>query len=103
MDSPIAPDSQLDPASPVPSLESSLQRLGNLTVSVSIQLGHQRMALQSLCHLSPGSIIALDMPCREPQMLVANGLKLAAGHLVRSGTRLGFRLQHPATETAPQK
>lgn len=97
------PDPQLAPASHGPSLESSLQRLANLTVSVSIQLRHRRMALQSLCHLSPGCIIPLDLPCQEPQMLVANGLKLATGQVVRSGTRLGFRLQHSATGSASQK
>lgn len=103
MDSLNLPDPQLAPASHVPAPESKLQRLANLTVPVSVQLGHRRLALQSLCHLSPGSIIPLDMPCQEPQMLVANGLKLAMGQVVRSGTHLGFRIQRSVTETASQK
>lgn len=103
MDEPNLPEPQLTQPIDAPSLESDLRQLGNLTVSVSIQLGNQRMALQSLCQLSPGSILALDMPCRQTQVLVANGLTLATGQLVRSGTRLGFRLQRPAVEVASKK
>jgi len=103
MDSPIALDPQQVGSSTSPDQDSSLQRLGKLTVSVSIQLGQQRMPLQSLCELAPGSIIALNMPCREPQLLVASGLKLATGNVVRNGNRLGFRLQSAAVDDTSPK
>ena len=80
-------------------LERELPRIAKLAVQTSVCLGRQRMTLNELCRLTPGTIIPLEIQCDTPRQLVVNDLELATGELVRHGSRLGIRLQHLATAT----
>ena len=66
-------------------LERDLPRIAKLSVQASVCLGRQRMTLNELCRLAPGTVIPLEIPCDTPRQLVVNDLELATGEVVRSG------------------
>lgn len=75
---------------PTPSLEafptsassSGLNRVRDIPLDVTIELGRTKLLIRDIMELTPGSIIELDKLAGEPVDLYANGLLIARGEVI---------------------
>jgi flagellar motor switch protein FliN len=64
------------------SLALPLDKLSDLTVNVSVELGRKRMKIKELLALTPGSVIELDREAGEPLDIYASDVLVARGEVV---------------------
>jgi flagellar motor switch protein FliN/FliY len=82
----------LEPAgSPAPA-EPALDRLRDVPVELSVEIGRARMTLGQALALGPGAIVALDRLAGEPVDLLVNGRRIARGEVVVVDDEFGVRL-----------
>ncbi len=75
-----------------PTREAVLQRVGSLSIPVSVRLCQRRMTLGEFVALGPGSFIPFPTACDQPLELRTDGSTIAVGEAVRHGSQLGLRL-----------
>ncbi len=80
--------------------EAVLERVGSISLPVSVWLCRRRMSLGEFVALGPGSFIPFQTPCDQPLELRVEGTMIAEGEAVRHGSRLGVRLNRFVAESA---
>jgi len=80
-------------ATPVaPPAAAELERLNDVTVEVSVEIGRTRMTLGEALDLGPGSVIGLHRLAGEPVDLLVNGRVIARGEVVVLDEAFGLRV-----------
>ena len=91
----------LQPAAAPPSGEpGELERLTDVTVEVSVEIGRTRMTLGDALALGPGSVVGLHRMAGEPVDLLVNGRVIARGEVVVIDEEFGLRVTDVATGRA---
>ncbi|MEM7779341.1 MAG: FliM/FliN family flagellar motor switch protein [Pseudomonadota bacterium] len=87
------------------SFNSTLQRFGEVTVRLSVELGRTEMPLREVLALAEGSVVALDRMTDELLDVTANGRAIARGEVVAQDGKFALRIvslvQDAATSGAP--
>jgi flagellar motor switch protein FliN/FliY len=88
----------LQPTASVPTGEpGELERLTDVTVEVSVEIGRTRMTLGEALALGPGSVVGLHRMAGEPVDLLVNGRVIARGEVVVIDEEFGLRVTDVAT------
>ena len=74
------------------SQDSNLDRILDIPLVLSAQLGNTRMLIKDLLQLGPGSIVELDKLAGEPLEVLVNGRLVARGEVVMVNEKFGIRL-----------
>lgn len=72
--------------------DSNLDRLLDIPLLLSAQLGSTRMLIKDLLQLGPGSIVELDKLAGEPLEILVNERLVARGEVVMVNEKFGIRL-----------
>ncbi len=80
-----------NPAGPAP-----LDRLLDVSVTVTAELGRVTLAIGEVLKLGVGSVIELDRPLSEPVDLMVQGVRLARGEVVVVDDRFAIRIKEIA-------
>ncbi len=72
--------------------DSSLDRILDIPLVLSAQLGNTRMLIKDLLQLGPGSIVELDKLAGEPLEVLVNERLVARGEVVMVNEKFGIRL-----------
>lgn len=70
----------------------NIDRLLDVTLNISVELGHKQMQIKEILELGPGKIIELDKLAGEPVDLLINGKLLAKGEVVVVDENFGVRI-----------
>jgi len=70
----------------------SIERLMDVTLNISVELGRKQMQIKEILGLGPGKIIELDKLAGEPVDLMVNGKLLAKGEVVVVDENFGVRI-----------
>ena len=84
-------------ASPLP--DPSLERILDIPLLLSAQLGNTRMLIKDLLQLGPGSIVELDKLAGEPLEILVNEKLVARGEVVMVNEKFGVRLTDVVSPT----
>ena len=81
-----------------------LERLNDVGLELTVEVGRTRMTLGQALALGPGSVITLDRLADQPVDLLVNGTPVARGEVVVIDDVFGLRVTHivpsGATEAA---
>src|SRR3954471_2669899 len=69
-----------------------LERLTDVTVEGSVEIGRTRMTLGDALALGPGSVVGLNRMAGEPVDLLVNGRVIARGEVVVIDEEFGLRV-----------
>ncbi len=72
--------------------DSNLDRILDIPLLLSAQLGSTRMLIKDLLQLGPGSIVELDKLAGEPLEILVNDRLVARGEVVMVNEKFGIRL-----------
>ena len=72
--------------------EENIDRLMDVSLSVSAELGRKIMMIKDILTLGPGHIVELDRLAGEPVDLLVNGKKIAKGEVVVIDENFGVRI-----------
>jgi flagellar motor switch protein FliN/FliY len=72
--------------------DANLERLLDIPLVLSAQLGSTRMLIKDLLQLGPGSIVELDKLAGEPLEVLVNERLVARGEVVMVNEKFGIRL-----------
>jgi flagellar motor switch protein FliN/FliY len=87
------------PAAPAPAA-AELERLNDVQVEVSVEIGRTNMSLGEALALAPGSVIGLHRLAGEPVDLLVNGKVIARGEVVVLDEEFGLRVTDVAAAAA---
>lgn len=71
---------------------ASMNRVRDIPLDVSVELGRTRLLIRDILDLGAGSIIELDKLAGEPVDLFANGLLVARGEVIVIDDNFGVRV-----------
>ena len=77
---------------------SGLQRFGEVTVKLSVELGRTEMPLKDVLTLGEGSVISLNRLTDELLDVTANGRVVARGEVVAQDGKFALRIVNLAGE-----
>jgi flagellar motor switch protein FliN len=78
---------------PVHAADSSeLERLGEVTLELTVEVGRTRMTLGQALALGPGSVVTLDRLAGQPVDPLVNGKPVARGEVVVIDDVFGLRV-----------
>jgi flagellar motor switch protein FliN len=89
---------QLRPSDEISSSDS-IDRLLDVGLCLSVELGRKEMQIKEILALGPGKIIELDKLSGEPVDLLVNGKLLARGEVVVVDENFGVRITELITPT----
>ncbi|MBT4485586.1 MAG: flagellar motor switch protein FliN [Candidatus Latescibacteria bacterium] len=72
--------------------KSNIDRLLDVVLNLSVELGRKQMQIKEILDLGPGKIIELDKLAGEPVDLLVNGKLLAKGEVVVVDENFGVRI-----------
>ena len=72
--------------------KDSIDRLMDVSLNISVELGRKQMQIKEILGLGPGKIIELDKLAGEPVDLMVNGKLLAKGEVVVVDENFGVRI-----------
>ena len=72
--------------------DSNLDRILDIPLVLSAQLGSTRMLIKDLLQLGPGAIVELDKLAGEPLEVLVNERLVARGEVVMVNEKFGIRL-----------
>jgi flagellar motor switch protein FliN/FliY len=75
-----------------PSSSADLQRLNDVGLELTVEVGRTRMTLGQALALGPGSVITLDRLADQPVDLLVNGMPVARGEVVVIDDVFGLRV-----------
>ncbi len=87
----LAPLEGGSPAS-TPALPVELERLNDVGLELTVEVGRTRMTLGQALALGPGSVITLDRLADQPVDLLVNGMPVARGEVVVIDDVFGLRV-----------
>ena len=67
---------------PVATTEGPLDRVYDLSVPVTVELGRTMLSVQDVLRLAPGAVVELDHPSETPVDLFVHGKRVAKGEIV---------------------
>ena len=73
-------------------LSPALQRLGAVSVKLSVELGTTKMALKDVLALAEGSVVSLDKQTDELLDVTANGQVIARGEVIAQNGKFALRI-----------
>ena len=73
-------------------LPAHARKLLKIRVPLQVTLATQRMSIQEITELGPGSIIQFEKTCDEPIELSVAERPLARGEVVKVGDKFGLRI-----------
>jgi flagellar motor switch protein FliN/FliY len=79
-------------AAPSAHSEPNLDRVLDIPINLSLELGHTRMSIRELLRLTQGSVVKLDRPGGDPLDILVNGCLVARGEVVVINERFGVRI-----------
>lgn len=85
----------MEPTESAPKEDNESQRLEMLLdvpLDVSVELGRNRMSIQELLGLGPGSVLELDKVAGEPLDILVNQRLVARGEAVVVNDKFGIRI-----------
>ena len=82
----------LEPTEIGPAEPAELERLVDVTVEVSVEIGRTSMTLGEALALGPGSVVGLHRMAGEPVDLLVNGRVIARGEVVVIDEEFGLRV-----------
>ena len=81
------------PAAHLPGeLNAELERLHDVPVELTVEIGRTRMTIRETLGLGPGSIVSLERLAGEPVDLLVNGKRIAYGEVVVIDEEFGLRI-----------
>jgi len=72
--------------------QGNIERLMDVSLNVSVELGRKIMMIKDILALGPGHIVELDKLAGEPVDLLVNGKKMAKGEVVVIDENFGVRI-----------
>ncbi len=81
------------------SQDTNLDRILDIPLVLSAQLGNTRMLIKDLLQLGPGSIVELDKLAGEPLEVLVNERLVARGEVVMVNEKFGIRLTDVVSPT----
>ncbi|MFQ5330019.1 MAG: flagellar motor switch protein FliN [Thermodesulfobacteriota bacterium] len=72
--------------------ENGIERILDIPVTLSVELGHTRMVINELLQLGQGSVVELDKVAGEPMEILVNNRLVARGEVVVVNEKYGIRL-----------
>ena len=79
-------------ASPPRAPDAELERLNDVGLELTVEVGRTRMTLGQALALGPGSVITLDRLADQPVDLLVNGMPVARGEVVVIDDVFGLRV-----------
>lgn len=73
-------------------LDFDMDRIKNIPVQLTAELGRTRITIKELLHLSQGSVVELEGLAGQPLEVKINGFLIAQGEVVQVGDKYGIRL-----------
>lgn len=80
--------------------QGDLSLLGEVEMTVTVELGRVRLPLRDLLRLQEGSVVELERLAGAPVDVLANGTMIARGDVVVVGDELGVRISELVGEAA---
>jgi flagellar motor switch protein FliN len=80
-----------DPGRPA-AVSMDMERIMNIPVQLTAELGRTRITIKNLLQLSQGSVVELDGLAGEPMDVFVNGYLIAQGEVVVVNEKYGIRL-----------
>ncbi|MFA5664729.1 MAG: flagellar motor switch protein FliN [Burkholderiaceae bacterium] len=71
---------------------NSLDRILDIPVELSVELGRTQLTLKNILQLGQGSVVELDGQAGEPMDIYINGYLIAQGEVVVVGDQYGVRI-----------
>lgn len=71
---------------------ADIERVLDVPVQLTAELGRTRITIKSLIQLAPGSVVELDGLAGEPMDVFVNGYLIAQGEVVVVNDKFGIRL-----------
>lgn len=71
---------------------NALDFVGDVPLSISVELGRIRMPVREVLGLTEGTVVGLDRSENDPLDLFANDRLIARGEVVALGDRIGIRI-----------
>ena len=84
-------------AGPATGSAGELERLYDVQVELSVEIGRTRMTIREALGLGPGSIVSLERLAGEPVDLLVNGKPIARGEVVVIDEEFGLRITEVAS------
>jgi flagellar motor switch protein FliN/FliY len=78
--------------SPMSASPAELERLNDVGLELTVEVGRTRMTLGQALALGPGSVITLDRLADQPVDLLVNGMPVARGEVVVIDDVFGLRV-----------
>lgn len=94
---PSAPGGAAGSTAWIDSRDPAVQRLLDVPIEVTIELGQTELSIRRILEIGPGSIIELDRMAGEPVDLVVNDKIIARGEVVVIEENFGIRITHLVT------
>lgn len=76
---------------------AGVERLGDVSLEVAVEIGRARLPVRDLLRLGRGSVIELDRSPGDPVDVLVNGTLFARGEIVVVGDDLGVRITEIAS------
>lgn len=73
-------------------IDPTLDRVYDLTVPVTVEVGHTNLSVQEILQLAPGSVVELDHAADAPVELLVHGKCVAKGEIVVVDDFYGVRI-----------
>lgn len=73
-------------------LAAELERLHDVPVELTVEIGRTKMTIRETLALGPGSIVSLERLAGEPVDLLVNGKRIAYGEVVVIDEEFGLRI-----------
>ncbi|GJL66438.1 MAG: hypothetical protein NPIRA05_14090 [Nitrospirales bacterium] len=80
-------------------MDGSLDRILDIPLVISAQLGSAKMLIKELLQLGPGSVVELDKLAGEPLEVLVNEKLVARGEVVMVNEKFGIRLTDVVSQT----
>jgi flagellar motor switch protein FliN/FliY len=77
---------------PLAALQTYARGLLRIKVPVTVTLAAQRIPIQEILELGPGSIVKFDKTCDQPLELAVGERVIATGEVVKVGDKFGLRV-----------
>lgn len=85
-------DTMQDTADDRAGAASGIERLANVKVRMTVEVGRTQISIEELLRLSEGAVVELDRMAGDPLDILVNGTPVATGEVVVVGERFGIRL-----------
>jgi flagellar motor switch protein FliN/FliY len=76
---------------------NDIQRVLDIPVQLSVELGRKKVPIKHVLQLAQGSIVELDALAGDPMDVLVNGYLVAQGEVVVVNNRFGIRLTDVVT------